>query len=129
MIGSSLKIFTIHTLGNYSSSNHPAKIIKEGFCWWTFFFGPLKVLWERVWLAAVGLSLIYITLLFIAAGFNISGSTLIFLLFGIATIGGFNANDWKRRQLEKSGWRMIGVSSGKDADSAYRRFIDLNPTG
>jgi hypothetical protein len=102
-------------------------LIKEGFSWPAFFLSFVWALWNRLWLVAAG---------FLAAqGVVGLGITLlrpdplsqVFLSLGLAVIFGLLANDLRQSNLAGQGFVLTAVTSGRDSEVAYRRFLDHEP--
>jgi hypothetical protein len=112
--------------GHAEAAGHPDRFIflREKFSLSAFLFGPLWMIWQRLWLE----------LLAYLAGLAVIGSALyaldvgwpvIILIFGfIQMLLGLEATSlvhWMRRRY---GWRDRGVVIADDLDLAERRFFD-----
>ena len=122
-----MRVFTIHLRPSALSPDRDAVLIKEGFCWPAFFFGPFWALWHRMWFAAAGLLSVLIALGIAESILRLDPMTYSVVMFGVSTIIGFCANDWRREALTARGWNMGGLSAAADRDLAFRRFVDLHP--
>ncbi len=98
--------------------------MRDGFCWSAFLFGPLWLIYRRLWLVLVGYAVLLAALY---AGLRVAGlglgpqfavGTLIALLLG------FEAATLRRFTLVRRGWRELGMVSGDDVEDAERRFFD-----
>ncbi|CAN0543627.1 unnamed protein product, partial [Laminaria digitata] len=122
-----MQVFSIHLRPAALTPDRDAVLVKEGFCWPAFFFGPFWALWHRMWFAFAGLLSILIALGLAEAALRLDPTTYSAVMFGVATIIGFCGNDWRRNALADRGWKMEGLSAAPDHDLALRRFIDLHP--
>ena len=96
-------------------------LIREGFSFWAFLFGPIWLLAHRCWLAglAVLLALGLFALLPDPYGFACS-LTLELLL-------GFHGQDLRRWTLARRGWRLAHIVLGQDAEGALVRLLQAEP--
>jgi hypothetical protein len=98
--------------------------LRDGFSWGAFLFGPLWLLYRRLWLVLVGYVIVVAALhvgLFAArvgSGAEIVVSVLVALLLG------FEASTLRRFKLVRRRWREIGIVTGDDLEHAERRFFD-----
>lgn len=102
-------------------------LVKEGFCWPGFFLSSLWALGRGLWLAALAIyaASMLVSLLAYAAGLGAGARGM--AAMGFATMVGFVANDLRRWTLERCGFVMDEIVTGKDIESAERRFLDHNP--
>lgn len=103
--------------------------IRDGFCWSAFLFGPLWLLYRRLWLVLV----LYVALagaLLVGlrtVGLGTDGQVVVGAL--IELLVGFEAATLRRFTLARRGWRELGSVSGDDLEEAERRFFDAWVTG
>ena len=100
------------------------KFVRDGFSWTAFLFGPVWMLFHRLWLAFVCyLALVFaITLAAFSFGLVEAAVTIASLL--IALLLGFEAATLRRRKLLRGRWRDLGVVVEKNREAAERRFFD-----
>lgn len=122
-----MRVFTIHLKPSALTPDRDAVLVKEGFCWPAFFFGPFWALWHRMWFACLGLFSVLIALGVAEAILRLDPMSYSAVMFGVAAIIGFCGNDWRRNALAVRGWKLAGLSAAADRDLAFRRFVDLNP--
>ena len=120
-----MQVFSIHLRPSALTPDKEAILVKEGFCWPAFFFGPFWALSHRMWFAAIGLLAGPVALGGGGAALQLGPMTCGAVMVGIATIIGFCANDWRRNALDVRGWDMEGLSAAPDPELALRRFFDL----
>jgi hypothetical protein len=122
-----MRVFTIHLRRTALSPDRDAVLIKEGFCWPAFFFGPFWALWHRMWFLCLGIFAVAILMGVAEVVLQVDPMTYSAISIGVAALIGFSANDWRRSALTARGWEMTGLSAAGDPDSALRRFLDLHP--
>jgi hypothetical protein len=121
-----MKIFTVHTNPNAKDVTESASFVPEGFNWFAIIF-PLNVFWainNRCWL-------FLIAVIFYAFS-NIIGRDILGMSMGsIVTVKlvllpffGFWANDLWRRSLNRRGFQLVSIVSGKDVTEAQRRWLE-----
>ena len=111
-----LRVYSVHRRG-------PAELelVKEGFCWPAFLFGPLWCLARRQWLGlAVWLAVALI--LGAIAGLTLAAPMQLAVSLGFSALVGFAANDWRRWRLERAGWRMTDVVAGASLSEAEEKL-------
>ncbi len=97
--------------------------VKEGFTWWGFFFGPLWLLANALWLE-FGIALVLTVALeagLAAAGLKAEADLVVNLL--TALIVGFEGHNLKRWNLERRGYRFITPVAGENCEECERRFF------
>jgi hypothetical protein len=92
----------------------PPVLIREGFCWSAFLFGPFWLLFHRCWLA--GIAALAVVL---AGGFLLGPAWT----FGAHLLLGFHGRDLWRWTLARRGWRLSHVVMGADEDAAMARLL------
>jgi hypothetical protein len=97
--------------------------VKEGFSWPAFLVPILWLLYYRMWLEFVLLALVYVALQLVF-GTEPQGQTLFgWASLAIAVLFAFEANDLRAASLERRGYRLAGVASGRDRAEAERSFF------
>jgi Protein of unknown function (DUF2628) len=97
--------------------------VKEGFNWPALFVPALWLIFQRMWLELVvflvliaGLSWMFGTS---DAGQEIAG----WVSIGLSLLFAFEANDLRGWALERRGYRLWGVATGRDRTEAERSFF------
>ena len=99
--------------------------VKEGFSWPAFLVPLLWLIYYRMWIEFVVLVLVYIGLQ-LAFGADSQGHALtVWASFAIAVLFAFEANDLRAASLERRGYRLAGVASGRDRIDAERSFFGV----
>jgi hypothetical protein len=97
--------------------------VKEGFSWPAFFVPILWLLYYRMWIEFILLALVYVALQ-LAFGTSGPGESLVgWASLAIAVLFAFEANDLRAAALERRGYRLAGVASGRDRTAAERSFF------
>ena len=90
--------------------------MKEGFSWIAFLVPILWLLYYRMWVEFVLLALVYVALQ-LAFGTEAQGQALVgWASLAIAVLFAFEANDLRAASLERRGYRLVGVASGRGPD-------------
>lgn len=97
--------------------------VREGFAWPALLVPLLWLIYYRMWIESIFLVLIYVALQ-LAFGLDAQGQTLFsWASVAIAVLFAFEANDLRAASLERRGYRLVGVASGRDRTEAERRFF------
>ena len=98
--------------------------VRDNFSFWAFVFGPLWMLWHRLWLVFV----IYVVLMggaeLALVRLGASAGSLALLNFLVAVLIALEAGTLRHLTLRRRGWRNVGVVSGGGLEEAERRFFD-----
>ena len=97
-------------------------LVREGFSFWAFLFGPLWLLAQRAWVPAAAAFAMAILIETVAPSSLQAG---LGLLLGLA-IGVFG-RDLVRWSLRRRGFALIHVIAARDADAAMCRLLDADP--
>jgi len=97
--------------------------VKEGFCWPAFLFSLVWATFHRLWLFAFSLiSFCFITLFTLYQQGAKPNFNLI-VCFGIFTLFGYLANDFRRFKLRRVGYLERGVILAPTVDAAVQRYL------
>jgi hypothetical protein len=104
-----------------------AVLVPEAFSWNAFVFTVFWALWHRLWVIAA-------VLLALAAVINLGARLLGIgdVMTGLATLAvnfvfGFEAQGLRARALAHAGYRLIGMSHGRNEDDAAFRYLEEHP--
>ncbi len=119
----STKIYTVHTNSWSASADGDAVLIKEGFCWPAFLFGPLWALWHGMWRTAIVLVILSgaVSGIALVAGFAEAGDLA--LSAGLQVAMGLWANDWRRYVLARRDILERGAIAARRMRDAERRYL------
>jgi Protein of unknown function (DUF2628) len=98
--------------------------VKEGFTIWGFLFGPLWLLYNRLWLAFI-LALVLMAALagvLVELGLRNQAPGIVDIL--VSLIIGFEGNDILRWGLGRKGYALIASVAGRNRLECERRFFD-----
>ena len=121
-----MRVYTVH-VPPFSHRESDPVLIKEGFSWPAFLFGPLWMLIHHLWLAFVVLVVITILLSVAADAFGLGQVPQAIVSLAIAVLVGAHGNDMRRRGLTRRGYRDGGVVAARNMDEAITRFFDAEP--
>jgi hypothetical protein len=97
--------------------------VKEGFSWLALLVPLLWLLYYRMWIEFILLVLVYVGLQ-LAFGTDPQGQTLAgWASLAIGVLFAFEASDLRTLSLERRGYRLAGVASGRDRTEAERSFF------
>ena len=98
--------------------------VRDGFHFWAMTFGPLWLIWNRLWLATIGwiIAVIALDVLPGEARCRADGDFRPNVLAAILT--GLEAASLQRWTLSRSRWRQLDTVVGDDEETAERRFFD-----
>ena len=98
-------------------------LVRDRFSWPAFWFGPLWMLWHRLWLALIG----YLVLLAgLSVALRLTGGSIVagaVIGLAVALLIGSEASSLRRFSLQRRGFRLCGVVVGDDLEAAERRFF------
>jgi small-conductance mechanosensitive channel len=111
---------------NRSVSDHADRFVflRERFSLWAFLFGPLWMIWRRLWVVLI----IYLVVVgLIGYGLlrlEIARPVIATVYLLIQWLVGLEATGLRRWTRLRRGWRDCGVVIADDLESAERRFFD-----
>jgi hypothetical protein len=119
-----MPVYTVHQPpGAPSRDATRVMFVRDGFYFWAFLFGPLWLLFRRLWLVLViyfaVMSAVHAALWLVKA----SAETHFWVTFAIAILLGLEASTLWRGTLRRRGWKDLGVVVGDDLEVAERRFF------
>jgi hypothetical protein len=123
-----MPVYTVHAPQGATSTVRGGTdrfvFVRDGFFVWALLFGPLWLLWHRLWLALLGYLAVSaageVGLRLLHAG---AGARLVVMLL-VALLMGFEAASLWRWTLSRRDWRQIDVVVADDEEAAERRFFD-----
>jgi hypothetical protein len=110
-------VYTAHT----RPRSRPV-LVREGFSWGAFIFGPIWLLAHRAWIAAVLTICVEV-----AIGLLIRGPVRSALILGVIWLLGLFGRDIVRWALERRGYAFVHVVTGRDDDAALADLLDRRP--
>ncbi len=98
--------------------------LRERFSWCAFLFGPLWMVWRRLWLVLIIYLIVLALGVFGLLRLGIASQVGFTVYFLIALLVGFEAPSLRRWTLLRRGWRDRGIVIADDLELAERRFFD-----
>ena len=122
-----MRVYTLHHPIAADVLKDDPVLIKEGFNWPAALFTSLWALWSGLWIASVLIFAAGIGLHWLLALAGANDAVQFAAGVGFSAIIGFSANDWRRGQLFRRGYRLQGIIAADSKDAARRRWFDLHP--
>jgi len=113
-----MRVFTVHAK---PGARPGTRLVREGFSFWAFLFGPLWLLWHALWLALLAYLLLAVAIAFIPDPWE-GWATL-----ALQVLMGLHARDIQRWTLGRRGFATEGVVAGRDEEEALLRLVSAKP--
>lgn len=121
-----MSVYTVHLKGSPqdAAALERAVLVREGFAWSAVVFGPLWLLWNRLWLGFLGFVALEACIVALG-GAILSGGQGAFWLQALLHVAlGFEAAQIRRRSLTRKGFRLVDVREARNATEAERAFFE-----
>jgi hypothetical protein len=119
-----MRLYTVQCRAGGPAGDPDVVLIKEGFCWPALFIPLLWALYHRLWWGVAA----YIAVAgVLGAAVELAGlaePVQTVVMFGLALLVGWSANDWRRWTLDRAGYRSCGVIMGRRLIEAEARLFD-----
>jgi predicted outer membrane lipoprotein len=112
-----VRIFTAHT-----RADSPPVLVREGFSWGAFIFGPFWLLARRAWIAGVLALCASVAIAALAAE-----PVRSLLSLTLAWVLGLTGQDLRRAALQRRGYLLAHVVAAADGDAALARLLARRP--
>ncbi|GAB1717753.1 MAG: hypothetical protein NTAFB05_27950 [Nitrobacter sp.] len=122
-----MPVYTVHAPsadGDIRGATDRFVFVRDGFSFWAFVFGPLWLLYQRLWLAFAGYMMLSIVVEVMLSLLRASGGIRFAVMAVIALLMGLEAVSLRRWTLSRRKWRQLGVVVADDREAAERRFFD-----
>jgi Protein of unknown function (DUF2628) len=108
------------------AANHADRFVflRERFSWAAFLFGPLWMIWRRLWIVLIIYLIVLGLLEFGLQRLGIASQARSAVFFLVALLVGIEAASLRRWTLLRRGWRDRGIVIADDLELAERRFFD-----
>jgi hypothetical protein len=116
-------IYTVHTNSWSAAPDGNAVLIKEGFNWAAFVFGPIWALWHGMWRTAIVLVILSGTVSGIGLVAGLAEAGNLALSLGLQVAMGLWANDWRRYVLTRRDVLERGAIAARRLRDAERRYL------
>jgi len=123
-----MAVYTVHEpllKAGVTSAPEPERFmfVRDGFSFAALLFGPLWMLWHRMWLVLLGYGVV-VAVLSPVLHLHASRTVALIVWALLALLLGFEAGTLRRFSLGRRGFRNIGLVVGDDLELAERRFFD-----
>ena len=122
-----MPVYTVHA-PSASASDFRATdkfiFVRDGFHFWAMVFGPLWLIWKRLWLALLGWIIAIVALEIVLARLGAGSAAIVSADVMVALLMGFEAASLQRWTLSRRNWRQLDVVVADDEEAAERRFFD-----
>ena len=122
-----MPVYTVHAPEPNNSGIRAADrfaFVRDGFHFRAFLFGPLWLVWHRLWLALIGWIVVVGALDLAMRRLGASPTATFAADLLVALLMGFEAASLARWTLSRRNWRQIDIVVADDEESAERRFFD-----
>ena len=100
-------------------------LLKEGFTFWAFIFGPIWLLAKRQWVLFFGFIACAIGVRLLAGLFDLPVLTVAVVALFLHIMLGYHANDLRAWRLKRTGYRFAGVLAAESPMHAQRRYYEF----
>jgi len=123
-----MRVYTVHEppLGKSGTAPSPERFVfvRDSFSFWAFLFGPLWMLWHRMWLVLIAYMALMAALIFGLRYVGASGNVPFVVEFLVALLVGFEAATLLRFTLGRRRYRQVGLVAADNLEAAEQRFFD-----
>jgi hypothetical protein len=98
--------------------------VRDGFHFWAALFGPVWLIWNRLWLALLGWIVVIVVLEIGMTSLGAGPTAIFFADLLVALLMGFEAASLRRWTLSRRNWRQLDIVVADDEEQAERRFFD-----
>src|SRR5438552_16083934 len=105
-----MPVYTVHaplTNGAGIAVIERFAFVRDGFHFWAAVFGPLWLVWHRLWLALIGWIIIALAINVGMARLGGGGSAIVWADVVIALLTGFEASCILRSTWSRADWRQL----------------------
>ena len=127
-----MPVYTVHGPvdgADEQSATDKLVFVRDGFHFWALVFGPLWLLWHRLWLALLGYIVALGVFEVVLSLAGIGAGSRFFALSAIALLMGLEVASLQRWTLSRRRWRQLGIVVANDREAAERRFFDQGHRG
>lgn len=121
-----MNVYTVHVKGSPgdAAAIERAVFVREGFGWAAFIFGPLWLLWNRLWLGLLIWLVAELCIIALGAFALTDGSATVWLGLLLQLAFGFEAAQIMRGSLRRRGYRLVDVVHGHRLADAERVYFE-----
>ena len=107
-----MPVYTVH-VPSASAADFRATdkfiFVRDGFHFWAMVFGPLWLIWKRLWLALLGWIIAIVALEIVLARLGAGSAAIVSADVMVALLMGFEAASLQRWTLSRRNWRQLDV--------------------
>jgi hypothetical protein len=121
-----MPVYTVHapTANAGIAALERFAFVRDGFHFWAAVFGPLWLVWHRLWLALIGWIVVILAVDVGMTGLGANGTAILLANVLIALLMGFEASSIRRWTLSRRNWRQLDIVVARNQEAAERRFFD-----
>jgi hypothetical protein len=121
-----MPVYTVHapTANAGIAALERFAFVRDGFHFWAAVFGPLWLVWHRLWLALIGWIVVILAVDVGMTGLGANGTAILLANVLIALLMGFEASSMRRWTLSRRNWRQLDIVVARNQEAAERRFFD-----
>ena len=121
-----MPVYTVHapTANAGIAAIERFAFVRDGFHFWAAVFGPLWLVWHRLWLALIGWIVVILAVDVGMTGLGANGTAILLANVLIALLMGFEASSVRRGTLSRRNWRQLDIVVARNQEAAERRFFD-----
>jgi hypothetical protein len=119
-----MSVYTVHAPAAAGEEPDRFTFVRDGFHIWALVFGPLWLIWHRLWLVLIGYLVVSFGLGVMLSVLNAGATARSLVFFLLALLMGLEAASLRRWSYSRSAWRQIDFVVADDEETAERRFFD-----
>jgi len=121
-----MPVYTVHAPpdGANTGINDQFVFVRDGFHFWAMIFGPLWLLWHRLWLGLLGWVIFIGALRIGLTGLGVSRIWILLADIIVAVLMGLEAASLRRWALSRGKWRQLDIVIADSEDTAEYRFFE-----
>jgi hypothetical protein len=122
-----MPVYTVHAPQSYGAdlrATDKFTFVRDGFHVAAMVFGPLWLIWNRLWIATIGWIMVTAVLDIGLAQLGAGRIAIWSADVLVAILLGFEAASLQRWTLSRRNWRQLDIVVADDEDAAERRFFD-----
>src|SRR5258705_3461674 len=124
-----MAVYTVHEPPpmRFEQASDPERFdfVRDGFSFSAFVFGPLWMLWHRMWLGLLGYIGVSVALELLLSLLGTTAAPRLVAGFLLAILVGIESATLRRFTLGRRRWTNLGVIVADDLEAAERRFFDV----
>jgi hypothetical protein len=122
-----MPVYTVHAPspnGTDLRATDKFVFVRDGFHLWAMVFGPIWLLWHRLWLALFGWVLLFVAAQAVLQELGLGRGSMVLVDIVAALLMGLEAASLRRWTLSRGNWRQLDVVVADDQDTAEHRFFE-----